>query len=400
MGAGAPKTFRYSRLLLTAAVLVFAAEVAGFAALGTGRGTAPQPRRAPAASPGDITSPNGRPHIAELPIGPTIRAYPFGIASARHGRMWISDQGCMNLGRCTLERVGLKEDRKGLSVNLPAGEIPYGIAVGPGNNLWFALEGSHPAIGRITPSGHLTVFTNGLTAGSLPFEITVGSNGAMWFTDQGHHPAIGRITPGGQITEFSHGLSRGSIPFGITTEPSGDVWFTDRGCSASARCAIGRVTDSGRITEFSAGLNAASEPLGIAPGHNGEVWFADAGTPAAIGRVTADGRITEYSAGLNSGSKPVAVTAGRDGDPWFADEGSTPAIGRLVVGGGYAGTPAVVHEYSMGLLPGSEPALIASATNGTLWFTDEGSTSALGLVRPGMSPPRRSPVPVGWPLTE
>jgi len=402
MGASSSTTFRYSRLLVTLAVVAFAAEVVGFVALRNSNHTVPaRAQRPKAATPAQAVSASEQPRIAEVPIGPSVRAYPFGLASASNGRMWISDQGCMNLGQCTLERVGVKEPARTLSVRLPAGEIPYGIAVGRGESLWFALEGLHPAIGRITSSGHLRLFTDGLRAGSLPFEITEGPDGAMWFTDQGQTPAIGRINPDGQITEFSHGLSKGSIPFGITTGSAGDVWFTDRGCSGGSRCAIGRITPTGRIHEFSAGLGAGSEPLGIAPSSDGGVWFADAGTPAAIGRVTASGRITEFSSGLNYGSKPVAVTAGADGDPWFADEGTTPAIGRLVVGGSASGSgePMAVHEYSVGLLPGSEPALIEWATNGLVWFTDEGSTSALGLIHPGLPERRRSPLTFG-PLVE
>jgi streptogramin lyase len=51
------------------------------------------------------------------------------------------------------------------------------------------------------------------TAGSVPFAIAPGRDGDMWFTDAGRRPAIGRITPSGQITEFSQGLARGSVPF-------------------------------------------------------------------------------------------------------------------------------------------------------------------------------------------
>jgi virginiamycin B lyase len=207
----------------------------------------------------------------------------------------------------------------------------------------------------------------------------------MWFTDQGSRPAIGRITSDGRITEFVRGLRRGSIPFGIAAGGSGQVWFTDRGCSIAGSCAIGHISPSGKITESSLGLNAGSQPLGIAVGPDNQVWFADDGTAAAIGRVTETGKITEFSAGLNSGSKPVAIAAGPDGDLWFADEGSTPAIGRLVPGGGvssnWGAQTAAIEEYSAGLLPGSEPALIALAGDSRLWFTDEGSTTAVGHVR-------------------
>ncbi len=64
--------------------------------------------------------------------------------------------------------------------------------------------------------------------------------------------------------------------------------------------------------------------------------------------------ITEYSTGLNSGSLPALIVAGADGNVWFTDLGSTRAIGRVgtgmpsasllapvVAGGGQAGVPQV-----------------------------------------------------------
>jgi streptogramin lyase len=39
-----------------------------------------------------------------------------------------------------------------------------------------------------------------------------------------------------------------------------------------------------------------------------------------------------------------------------------------------------MREYSAGLLSGSLPAQITAGPSGRLWFTDEGSTSALGFV--------------------
>ncbi len=211
----------------------------------------------------------------------------------------------------------------------------------------------------------------------------------MWFTDQGTHPAIGRITPRGRITEFSHGLARGSVPFGIATGTDAQVWFTDRGCSGTGHCAVGRITAAGQIAELRQGLRHGGEPLGIAGAAGGEMWFAD--SAGAIGEVSPGGQITEHIRGLRAGSAPVAVAAGPDGAVWFTDEGQMPAVGRVTAGG-------AIREFSAGVQAGSEPAAITPVGDGKLWFTDEGSASAFGVITVGTpaaqrTAPRVSPAP-------
>jgi streptogramin lyase len=60
---------------------------------------------------------------------------------------------------------------------------------------------------------------------------------------------------------------------------------------------------------------------------------------------------------------------------WFTDEGSTSAIGRVTVGGH-------IEEFTEGLKAGSEPGFIARGAGGNLWFTDVGTTKAIGQVTP------------------
>ncbi len=81
--------------------------------------------------------------------------------------------------------------------------------------------------------------------------------------------------------------------------------------------------------------------------------------------------ITEYSTGLNSGSLPALIVAGADGNVWFTDLGSTPAIGRVTPSG-------AITEYSTGLNSGSLPAFIVAGADGNIWFTDEGQRGRLG----------------------
>jgi streptogramin lyase len=135
----------------------------------------------------------------------------------------------------------------------------------------------------------------------------------------------------------------------------------------------------GQITEFSSGLNAGTIPIGIVAGPDGNVWFADPGTTPAIGQITPGGTITEF--GLPAGSRPGGIkgttadqngiVTGPDGNVWFTDDGTTKAIGRI--------TPAgTITEFTAGLNVGSFPDSLTVGPDGNLWFTDQGSTPAIG----------------------
>jgi virginiamycin B lyase len=87
------------------------------------------------------------------------------------------------------------------------------------------------------------------------------------------------------------------------------------------------------------------------------------------------GAITEFSAGLADGSAPSDITPGADGNIWFTDDGTTPAIGRITPTG-------TITEFSTGLNPGSRPRGITVGTDGNLWFTDHGTTRAIGRITP------------------
>jgi streptogramin lyase len=263
---------------------------------------------------------------------------------------------------------------------------PRAITTGPDGNLWFTDDGYTPAygaytsIGRITPQGNITEFSDGLTAHSFPVAITAGPDGNLWFTEPCAGPcdqstsAIGRITPTGVITEFREGLNP-VYPGDITAGPDSNLWFTDL-------TAIGRITPSGEITEFTAGLGPNAVVEGIAPGPDGNLWFTELdSTPtgdfvgAAIGRITPSGTITEFPYGDQS-SHPDSIVQGPDGNLWFTDSRYPPSvrIGRITPSG-------AITEFS---LDQSVDGLadISVGPDGNLWFTLSGNSRGLGRVTP------------------
>jgi hypothetical protein len=114
--------------------------------------------------------------------------------------------------------------------------------------------------------------------------------------------------------------------------------------------------------------------------------------------------ISEYSAGLNHGSVPQqGIVAGPDGNIWFTDRGTTRAIGMIDP------TTHMISEFTSGLNAGAGlNAGLAVGPDGNLWFADNSaSTPAIGTFNlttrtssefptgTGSSPGRITPGPDG-----
>lgn len=182
--------------------------------------------------------------------------------------------------------------------------ILEGPAPGPEGNLWFSANEPTTLVERITPAGTIERFGAGLDPGAEyvgPF--VRGADGNIWFGVEKHPrrrrsggkaggTAIGRVTPRGEITEFSDCLRQMPLfagPNFLTRGPDGNVWFTtwpsgdDVHPTRASVPSIGRVTPSGKITEFRFGLHKRSDPDSLVAA-GGRLWFIDRETET-IGRI-------------------------------------------------------------------------------------------------------------------
>jgi sugar lactone lactonase YvrE len=252
---------------------------------------------------------------------------------------------------------------------------PYGITAGPDGNIWFTEQRGAGgvlggAIGRITPSGVVTVFSLGSI--TQPNLITAGPDGNLWFGEfgNGQFPGkIGRITPAGAVTEFG-GLTDGV--YGVTAGPDGNVWFT-----GSSHFTIGKITPAGVITEV-ARTSGGAVPSDITTGPDSNLWFTEVGRNR-IGRLTAAGALTEFSAG----DAPVGIAVGPDGNIWFTELFGN-RIGRLDLAQTAANTTTLRTSTATAVV-GQAELLTAAVTapagvpTGTVLFKD--GTTTLGIVR-------------------
>ena len=213
---------------------------------------------------------------------------PGDIVAGPDGNLWFGN-GCPingeapSLGKVTTSGVVT-------IYSLPGVGDVLDMASGPDGALWFTSSGhlvgtginahwADPGIGRVSTSG---VLTNYIITSTYPKDITAGSDGNLWFTAS---DAIGRITPSGTVTMFTGPDING--PFAIASGPDGALWFTNYSYPIDAWAAnyagsVGRITTSGTVTLYSSpGIYV---PYDITAGPDGAMWFVNSANDS-IGRV-------------------------------------------------------------------------------------------------------------------
>jgi virginiamycin B lyase len=99
----------------------------------------------------------------------------------------------------------------------------------------------------------------------------------------------------------------------------------------------------------------------------------------------------EFSLG-GAAHDPLGLTSGSDGSLWFTDAGTTNDIGRITTAG------VITHfTQTNGLNAGANPFDITLGPDGNVWFADLGTTRAIGRVLPNGTI-TEFPAPAGHPM--
>lgn len=212
--------------------------------------------------------------IGKIPSSGTVSLFSTGLPPAA---------SCPTLGGLSLEYGGI------------------GLTPGPGGDMWFTLStgsgcgssGDQASIGRITPSGTITLLTKGLPpAASCPnlSGLTPGSAGAMWFTVStgcnASTTSIGRIGPSGTVNLFTKGLPAGDYLGRLVLGPGGNLWFTVY-TGNGGQFSIGEITSSGTISLFTKSHLPGGNHLTSGPGKRLWFFWAVNANTEGLGLVTA-----------------------------------------------------------------------------------------------------------------
>jgi virginiamycin B lyase len=174
---------------------------------------------------------------AGLPLDATLR----GITVGPDGDLWITDSG-QGVGEPPVPNRIWRFDidtgtfhlmaTAGTTPGFTAGTSPGEIILGPDGNLWYEFgSATHSGIGRITPAGVVTQFTDGFQAGALLEHLAVGCDDAIWAAQSPEDDSdsqIVRITTAGAVTSYTTGLPADSGMVGITEGPDEQLYATNR----------------------------------------------------------------------------------------------------------------------------------------------------------------------------
>jgi virginiamycin B lyase len=271
------------------------------------------------------------------------------------------------------------------------------VTAGPDGNLWFvggggdSSNGLTEVVGRITPSGKVTLYHPPGNPGWSFDDIAAGADGNVWFTES-TVDKIGRLAPAtGRIDTFAVPLpppAPSAQPLNtqitsIVAGPDGNLWF-DVDQIALARVMpdgyVGRITPAGAATLYE--IRGGGQPEGIQVGADGNLWSriaaSDSG-PTSCGipgyspsgvvvRVTPAGRVTE----LGEASPQFAgYTVGPDGNHWWLNSAGT--MRRTTPSGQVTDFPALT---TLGFW---DPAHFVFGSDGNIWYVDGSNIDRMTL---------------------
>lgn len=251
---------------------------------------------------------------------------------------------------------------------------PEGITPGPDGSLRFVLTDTQAGLllytGTITSSGAFSeqpAYTaNGNKQYTGVASVANGPDGNLWFTYQ---DGVGRVNQSGEITAFPLAVLDATVQMGgITTGPDGNLWFTDS-------VGVGRITPSGTMSLYSLDESVAAA-AGIIRGPDGNLWFAEQN---GIGRITPDGTITSFPL-TQPNSAPDSIISGPDGNLWFTE---AYGIGRITSSGAITVFPvsSTFTTTSQGQFLDAAHEGITTGPDGNLWFIDP-AANKIGKIIP------------------
>ena len=160
------------------------------------------------------------------------------------------------------------------------------LAAGPDGNVWFT-QFNDDRVGRITPDGTITIYTQGITANGSPSGIATGPDGRIWFAQfNGDRLGIVTLEPPTAVTGGATSIRHESATVVATVNPL-DYPTTVR-FKYGPTAAYGSSTPPVGLAPGSAAVPVLGELTGLAP--QTTVHFRVVATSAIGTTMGSDGR--------------------------------------------------------------------------------------------------------------
>jgi hypothetical protein len=207
----------------------------------------------------------------------------------------------------------------GVTSEFPSMLHGYGVermVDGPGGDMYFTTEDRGRGVGRLSPSGAVTMLTAGIPGPTDGGDLADGPGNRVWFTPTSVEGELGSIGASGRatITRLPHHWSVGAFVEGA----DGNLWGVgSRSRTFGEVGQIARITPSGHVTGMCRWPKKANGPMVAGPDRS--LWFP-VSSPSAVERVDTHGNIYMYRVHVapSIASEPTAnVVPGPEGDVWL-----------------------------------------------------------------------------------
>ncbi len=150
---------------------------------------------------------------------------PVGLVKGPDGNIWYADSSG-TVGYFSIPGHVITQ------MAATGGANPSYLTVGSDGHIWFTVpNGSY--VQNVSTSGTLSAqYPMPSSIGGLG-GIVSGSDGALWVA--GGAGGIARVTTSGVVTTYSQGLGPTDDPFAMATGPDGNIWFTETNANKIGR---------------------------------------------------------------------------------------------------------------------------------------------------------------------
>jgi virginiamycin B lyase len=242
---------------------------------------------------------------------PTPGSRPHDPEAAPDGSLWYTGQLANKLGRLDPKSGAIRE----FPVRTPDSG-PHGLAADNAGNIWFTAN-SKGYIGKLDPkTGEVTEFPMPDKRVSDPHSLAFDREGMIFFTAQQAN-FVGRLDPkSGQISLKEVPTAR-ALPYGIVVGPDGAAYFCEFGANK-----IGRIDPKTlEIREFP--LPEGARPRRLANNPDGSIYYSDFAR-GYIGRLDPKiGKVEELASPGGARSQPYGIASTGDGTVWYSESGSS-----------------------------------------------------------------------------
>lgn len=197
------------------------------------------------------------------------------------------------------------------------------MIVAANGSVWF---GASNHIDVITPSHVLTEFT--VPNEDTPSNLVEGADGNVWFETGSIPPSVGRVTPSGHVTVYPLGIDRTDELGNMVLGPGGNIWLSLQtpgpGQALGSSDYVVRITPAGQLTEYLTSLEEVRITLFVSP--NGTLWYQSQpngpGSPGIgpteryTATVSSDGTVHDLA---DTGTIAGGVAFDSEGHAWTLD---------------------------------------------------------------------------------